>query len=144
MGLWGLHKRNTQMAESLTFNTDCMKYMRNVPTGYFDLAIVDPPYGIGETWKKITKGRRCDYFPNTTYKNAAVPDARYFRELMRVSKNWIIWGYNYYAELLGNTNYLIVWDKMASNNNMVRFSKCEIACTSIHIPFLSKTATTSM
>lgn len=41
------------MAESMTFCTDCMKYMRNVPTGYFDLAIVDPPYGIGDTWKKI-------------------------------------------------------------------------------------------
>lgn len=122
------------MAVSLAFCTDCMRYMRNVPTGYFDLAIVDPPYGLGETWKKSTKGRRYGKFPATTYTNAAVPDADYFRELKRVAKDWIIWGYNYFTEILGSTNYLIVWDKVAGNNNAIRYSRCEIACTSVHIP----------
>ena len=122
------------MSVSLAYNKDCMEYMASMPDEAFDLAIVDPPYGIGETWRKITKNRRCDQFPITSYTNEQRPTAEYFDELRRVAKDWIIWGYNYYADILGNTNYLIVWDKMCSKNNVVRFSKCEIACTSKHIP----------
>jgi site-specific DNA-methyltransferase (adenine-specific) len=105
--------------------------MARYPEKHFDLAIVDPPYGIGEDWKKRNKGSK---FAETTYKNKNIPTRDYFSELFRVSKNQIIWGYNYFTDILGPTNYLIVWDKMSSNNKVFHYSKCEIAYTSIKIP----------
>ena len=110
---------------------DCMVLMARYPNKHFDLAIVDPPYGIGEDWKKRNKGSK---FADTSYKNERIPDRAYFTELFRVSKNQIIWGYNYFTEILGSTNYLIVWDKISSNNKVFHYSKCEIAYTSIHVP----------
>lgn len=119
------------MPESVTFNIDCMKYMATLPDATFDLAIVDPPYGIGADWKKRNKGA---IFECTTYLNDSIPTTEYFAELKRVSKNQIIWGYNYYTDILGSTNYLIIWDKKSANNKAVHYSKCEIAYTTIHIP----------
>jgi len=113
------------------YHCDCMELMAQYPDKHFDLAIVDPPYGIGENWKKQHKSTR---FADTTYKNNQIPDRAYFDELFRVSKNQIIWGYNYFTEILGPTNYLIVWDKMSSNNKVFHYSKCEIAYTSIKVP----------
>jgi site-specific DNA-methyltransferase (adenine-specific) len=110
---------------------DCMALMRRYPDKYFDLAIVDPPYGIGQDWKKRDKGHK---FAETTYKNESMPTRDYFDELFRVSKNQIIWGYNYFTNILGPTNYLIVWDKMCGNNKAIHYSKCELAYTSIRIP----------
>lgn len=108
-----------------------MALMARYPDKHFDLAIVDPPYGIGEDWKKRNKGAK---FAETSYKNNSIPDRAYFAELFRVSKNQIIWGYNYFTEMLGPTNYLIVWDKVSSNNTVFHYSKCEIAFTSIRVP----------
>lgn len=108
-----------------------MDYMRNIPDNFFDLAIVDPPYGIGEDWKKRNNGYK---FKDTSYKNSPIKDASYFDELKRISKDQIIWGYNYYTQYLGNTNYLIVWDKMSNNNDVFKYSKCEIAYVSKKIP----------
>lgn len=119
------------MAISNVYNEDCMDYMRNIPDNFFDLAIVDPPYGIGEDWKKRNKGYK---FKDTSYKNSPIKDASYFDELKRISKDQIIWGYNYYTQYLGNTNYLIVWDKMSNNNDVFKYSKCEIAYVSKKIP----------
>lgn len=119
------------MAISNVYNEDCMDYMRNIPDKFFDLAIVDPPYGIGEDWKKRNNGYK---FKDTSYKNCPIKDASYFSELKRISKDQIIWGYNYYTQYLGNTNYLIVWDKMSNNNDVFKYSKCEIAYVSKKIP----------
>lgn len=119
------------MAISNVYNEDCMDYMRNIPDNFFDLAIVDPPYGIGEDWKKRNNGYK---FKDTSYKNSPIKDASYFDELKRISKDQIIWGYNYYTQYLGNTNYLIVWDKMSNNNDVFKYSKCEIAYVSKKIP----------
>lgn len=119
------------MATSIVHNCDCMDYMRTLPDGYFDLAICDPPYGIGADWKKRNKGA---VFQQTTYTNDSIPTAEYFAELKRISKHYIIWGWNYYTDILGSTNYLIVWDKMSSDNPVFKYSKCEIACTDIRIP----------
>ena len=113
------------------FNADCMEIMKGFPDKYFDLAVVDPPYGIGQDWKKRNKGHK---YEETTYKNDAIPNKEYFDELFRVSRNQIIWGYNYYTEYLGSTNYLIVWDKVSNNNQIFKYSKCEIAYTSFHVP----------
>jgi site-specific DNA-methyltransferase (adenine-specific) len=115
------------------YNADCMVEMAKMKDGEFELAIVDPPYGIGQDWKKRT-GNRINLFKETSYKNESIPDEKYFQEIFRTSKNQIIWGYNYYTKYLGSTNYLIIWDKMSSNNPVFHYSKCEIAYTSIKIP----------
>jgi site-specific DNA-methyltransferase (adenine-specific) len=109
--------------------------MARNPDKHFELAIVDPPYGIGEDWKKRNwKKYRGHKYGNTTYKNEHIPDRSYFDELARVSKNQIIFGYNYFTDILGPTNYLIVWDKMSSNNDVVLYSGAEIAYTTIKRP----------
>src|ERR1700685_1785797 len=94
-------------------NIDCMEYMKGVPDKFFELAIVDPPYGIGQDWKKRT-GNRIKEFKETTYVNSPATK-EYFDEVRRISSNYIIWGWNYYTEFLGSTNYLIIWDKMSAN-----------------------------
>lgn len=118
------------MAENIVYNEDCMIGMARYPDKYFDLAVVDPPYGIGEDWKK-RKHSSNKY--SGGYKNDTIPDKKYFEELFRVSKNWIIWGYNYFTEHIGPTNHLIVWDKGVPERTDF-YSHCEIAATSIKIP----------
>jgi site-specific DNA-methyltransferase (adenine-specific) len=111
-------------------NIDCMAYMKTLKDKEFDLAIVDPPYGIGEdgrnnhTRSKLAKAK--DYRGNSRYDNN-IPDAQYFSELRRVSKNQIIWGGNYFIEHLESTPCFIVWDK---NNGQNDFADCELAWTS--------------
>jgi site-specific DNA-methyltransferase (adenine-specific) len=105
--------------------------MARYPDKHFDLAIVDPPYGIGTDWKK--RNKRQEYI-DTTYKNDRPPPVGYFIELERVAKERIIFGYNYFTEYLGPTNYLIVWDKKSNNNDVFCYSQAEIAYTSIHKP----------
>ena len=51
-----------------------------------------------------------------------------------MSRSWIIWGWNYFTDILPPTNYLIVWDKMSNANQKIKYSKCEIAATNLHIP----------
>lgn len=116
---------------SEVYNMDCMEYMKSIPDKFFDLAVVDPPYGIGQDWKKRNKGA---IYHETSYKNNNCPDKRYFEELKRVSKDVIIWGYNYFTEILGSTNYLIIWDKQSNNNSVFKYSKVEIAFTTKRIP----------
>jgi site-specific DNA-methyltransferase (adenine-specific) len=114
---------------------DCMDLMARYPDKYFDLAMVDPPYGIGKDWKRrksVYSKKRS--FPITSYKNDKTPTRDYFDELRRVSKEQIVFGYNYFVEFLGPTNYLIIWDKHSNNNMSFHYSKAEIAYTSIHIP----------
>ena len=141
---------------------DCMEYMATVPDKYFDLAIVDPPYGINapnmqmgshpkrsrndgygsgpavSTAVKLKKGRLNG--GSGKLKNRALntmncnwdyekPDAGYFIELMRVSKNQIIWGGNYFH--LPPTRGIICWDKMQPWEN---FSQFELAWTSFDVP----------
>ena len=111
-------------------NEDNMELMKRYPDKYFDLAIVDPPYGIGEDGRdNHTRGKLAkasDYRKNSRYDNA-IPDYLYFGELFRVSKNQIIWGGNYFIEYLKNTPCFIVWDK---NNGENDFADCELAWSS--------------
>lgn len=113
------------------FNDDCMNLMKQMKDNEFDLAIVDPPYGIGADWLKRNKGHK---FATTSYSNSSIPSPEYFEELFRVSRNQIIFGYNYFTHILGPSNYLIIWDKESNNNQTFKYSKCEIAYTSYHIP----------
>lgn len=111
-------------------NEHNMLMMSRYPDRFFDLAIVDPPYGIGEdgrknhTRSKLAKAK--DYQSFSKYDNA-IPDENYFKELLRVSKNQIIWGGNYFIENLKNTSCIIVWDKLNGDND---FSDFEMAWTS--------------
>lgn len=71
---------------------DCMEYMRTLPDNAFDLAVVDPPYGIS-----ITESGRLGRYNATAEKwDESIPNEDYFRELRRISKNQIIWGGNYF------------------------------------------------
>lgn len=95
-------------------NMDCMEFMKQFPDKYFELAIVDPPYGIGEANEKKMQSR--DY-SQKKYKGGDwdlhAPNMNYFIELMRVSKNQIIWGSNHFIENIPNANSScwIFWDK---------------------------------
>jgi site-specific DNA-methyltransferase (adenine-specific) len=118
------------MSVSEVFNEDCVQGMKRFADKFFDLAVVDPPYGIGEdgrsnhTRGKLAKAK--DYRANSRYDNAT-PDANYFIELRRVSKHQIIWGGNYFIEHLDSTPCFIVWDK---NNGENDFADCELAWSS--------------
>jgi len=106
-----------------------MDLMKEFPDKHFDLAIVDPPYGIGSTWNKNKKGEKAE-FKNRSYKNRKIPDKKYFKELFRVSKNWIIWGSNYFTKHLPSSNNLVCWDKCCTYKKEFK-SEFELAQTSI-------------
>lgn len=116
---------------SETHNIDCMEYMRNCPDKFFDLAIVDPPYGIGESGVKnrtrdhVVKAK--DYHP-IFGEDREPPGVEYFEELKRVSKNQIIWGANHFVDLIPfRSPCWLVWDK---DNSKSDFADCELAYTS--------------
>lgn len=97
------------------YNMDCMQGMKEFPDGFFDLAIVDPPYGIGIDGQKKRvcgdpKHNRKEHIRKSWDK--AIPPPEYFRELERVSKAQVIWGGNYFVPYLeqGHKGWL-VWDK---------------------------------
>lgn len=112
-------------------NEDNMHLMSRYPDNHFDLAIVDPPYGIGESSNnnksrgKLAKAK--DYGAKVWDDN--IPTAEYFNELYRVSKNQIIWGGNHLIENVfkKNSSCWIVWDKDNGEND---FADCELAYTS--------------
>lgn len=113
------------------YNMDCMEGMAQIPDKYFELAIVDPPYGIkryeredGGNSKKIT----C-FGGNTSNWNNRKPTQDYFDELFRVSRKQIIWGGNNFE--LPTSEYFVVWDK---EQFMPSFARCEIAWTNCSVP----------
>jgi len=93
-------------------NEDCMALMARYHDKYFELAVVDPPYGIGFDGQKESTskhgGRRAKQFKGWDNK---IPDENYFIELFRVSKNQIIWGANYFTKYLPASMGWIFWDK---------------------------------
>jgi len=94
-------------------NEDNMALMARYPDKYFDLAIVDPPYGIGLAEWDFVK-----------------PTDEYFNELKRVSKNQIIWGGNYFTDKLPVSKCWIVWNKVNLTENKSVFADAELAWTS--------------
>jgi site-specific DNA-methyltransferase (adenine-specific) len=106
-------------------NEDNMALMARYSDNYFDLAIVDPPYGIGEKFKGGKSGKM--QFNEVVEKGwDCVPNEQYFKELFRVSKNQIIWGGNYFD--LPPTRCFIVWDKCISDD--FTLAMAELAWTS--------------
>jgi site-specific DNA-methyltransferase (adenine-specific) len=121
---------------SVVYNEDCMAVMKRYPDNHFDLAIVDPPYGLnisalsnygesGGTDKRWNTNKKDFYKPKEWDKN--IPTAEYFEQLKRVSKNQIVWGWNYYVSYFNDCPSYIVWNKEASGN----YSDCEMAWCSI-------------
>jgi len=108
---------------SETHNIDCIEYMKQFPDKHFELAIVDPPYGIGAGAK--TYGKRKIKHDIKDW-DKSIPNELYFTELFRVSNNQIIWGGNYFD--LPLTNGWIVWDK--DRGKETTFSDGELAWTS--------------
>jgi len=115
-------------------NEDNMILMSRYPDNYFDLAIVDPPYGINADVvqnelggkKGFTKGAGTYTKYHKTEWDSSVPSNEYFDELKRVSKNYIVWGGNYFQYL--NDNGVIIWYKGDSGN----FKEGELAKTNIN------------
>jgi site-specific DNA-methyltransferase (adenine-specific) len=116
-------------------NEDNMLLMARYPDNYFDLAIVDPPYGIGVSKNGFSTigdgGKSCAPRKNYGIKSwdSEIPKEEYFKELLRVSKNQIIWGGNYFLDYLGATSCFIVWDK---DNGDFSMADCELAWSSFN------------
>jgi site-specific DNA-methyltransferase (adenine-specific) len=116
-------------------NVDCMEYMKSLPDNAFDLAIVDPPYGInfGEfnRTNRTTTGKtiKADKYKNNNWDDS-IPNDNYFEELFRISKNQIVWGGNYFPYLWKNgCKGFIYWHK---GNPVPNFSDGELAWSSFN------------
>ena len=107
-------------------NVDCMEYMAELEDNAFELAIVDPPYGIGISSNPVRQQHAKKDWDNE------IPTKAYFDELKRVSKNQIIWGGNYFFDYLGNTQGFLVWDKKQPHD--FSLAMCELAWSSIQKP----------
>ena len=108
------------------YHMDCIQGMKEFTDKYFDLAIVNPPYGI----KRLENPKgRLEKYGDTTKANNSVPTEKYFDELFRVSKNQIIWGANYFN--MPPCRDFVCWYKHQPVKN---YSDCEFAWTSFDRP----------
>jgi site-specific DNA-methyltransferase (adenine-specific) len=118
-----------RMLEAGFYNMDCMDGMAQFPDKFFELAIVDPPYAVGASDGSFgnrgydSKTSKLKHYAN----HDITPDENYFKELFRVSKNWIVWGGNYYPQHFDHTG-AIVWHKKTCGP----LSDCEIAFQSFN------------
>ena len=111
------------------YNADCVEIMKGFADKQFDLAIVDPPYGININ---VSIGRRKGNKKSNYHKFAGedntIPSEEYFKELFRVSENQIIWGGNYMTDFIYPSPCWLLWDKGFSED--VTFAQFEMAWTS--------------
>lgn len=113
------------MATNIAYNMDCMEAMRKMPDKCFDLAVVDPPYGIGAV--NMKRGNSVIQPDKSKHWDDAIQTDEYFSELFRVSKNQVIWGGNYFQ--LPPTRCILVWDKGETMYGR-SFAEVELAWTS--------------
>ena len=125
---------------NVAYNQDCLEAMREMTDNAFDLAIVDPPYGIGEGGQKASsRGKQADFGKSKanalaynrtyhTFDDSEAPGKEYFDQLRRVSKNQIVFGANHFIENMPYSSHCwLVWDKQNDAND---FADCELAWTS--------------
>jgi site-specific DNA-methyltransferase (adenine-specific) len=105
-------------------NEDCMDLLKRTPDDYYELSIVDPPYGIDIN----SSGRLGHYGGKGKKWDNEIPNELYFNELKRVSKEQVIWGGNYFE--LPPTRCFLIWDKKQPEG--VSFASCELAWTSFN------------
>jgi len=125
--------KKVEIGDATLYLVDCVEYMKTVPDKFFELAIVDPPYGIDAA--NVLSGPRRKSGNGAAMKTSfdkkdwdkSVPDKEYFDQLFRISKNQIIWGANYMSNFLPPSMGWIVWDK---DNGTTNFSDCELAFSS--------------
>jgi len=113
---------------------DCMDIMKNMPDKSVDLCIVDPPYGINVDGVNPIANKSGDLNHNYDHSkkwDTCIPDISYFNELKRISKNQIIWGGNYYLDILGYCKAPIIWNKL---NGDSMYADGEMAWTSRGLP----------
>ena len=118
-----------QGVRSVVYLMDCMDAMAQMPDKSFDLAIVDPPYGIGDTFIGFSSGAKKGKLERVHKEmkwDDNIPSEEYFAELKRVSKKQIIWGANYFNSF-NNEGGALVWHKNRGGNTL---SQCEIASVS--------------
>ena len=108
------------------YNCDNMELMAQTPDNYYELAIIDPPYGIGISSNPVRQMHSKKKW------DKEIPESNYFNELFRVSKNQIIWGGNYFFDYLNNSQGFIIWDKKQPEN--FSLAMCEFAFSSIQSP----------
>jgi site-specific DNA-methyltransferase (adenine-specific) len=106
---------------------DCVEGMADKPDGYYDLAVVDPPYGLGQ--KLTTGGTWSVKWQDKGAEWDTIPKKEYFEQLFRVSKDWVIFGANYFIEYLPNCRNFIAWHKPYMDG-MHSMSNVELALTS--------------
>lgn len=114
------------VASNKVYLEDCIEALKRFSDGYFDIAVVDPPYGIGANKMQLGNGKRKIYRGEADWDNA-IPTADYWEQLFRVSKNQIVWGGNYMTEYLKPTGAWLFWDKGTGEND---FADGELAWTS--------------
>jgi site-specific DNA-methyltransferase (adenine-specific) len=116
-----------EITEKITItNEDCMDLLRRTPDKFYQLAIIDPPYGINISSNPIRQKHKKKNW------DSEIPNKEYFDELFRVSENQIIWGGNYFIDYLNNTQCFIIWDKKQPEN--FSLAMCELAWTSMQSP----------
>lgn len=115
----------TTLGDITLHNADCMELLRSYPDNAFDLAIVDPPYGINIGNGLGSGVKKCKMHHSWQFN---IPSNEYFEELFRVSENQIIWGGNYFTDKLPICDGWIVWDKLNPN---LTFAEGEMAWCSI-------------
>ena len=123
-----------KLTDKLTLTCeDNMELMARYPDNYFDLAIVDPPYGLGNRLSdgggKLKNTPMAELYRDKDWD--VLPSSEYWKELFRVSKNQVVFGANYFLEYLPNTRGFVCWDK---NQAMTTLSACELVWTSFDKP----------
>ncbi|MBX4188240.1 MAG: site-specific DNA-methyltransferase [Candidatus Doudnabacteria bacterium] len=126
------------MSEVKLIHIDCMEFMKSVPDKYYDLAIVDPPYGLGlDMVTKVNSNARQERANGSVVKhehkdwNNQIPSAEYFKELHRVTKHQIIWGCNYYAKYIPAVGRIIHDKQMEIEGTAFKWSEADIASCSM-------------
>lgn len=109
---------------NVAYNADCLAAMREMEDNAFDLAVVDPPYGIEKGFQATS---RIAKYGQMNSVNDMKPSREYFEQLFRVSKNQIIWGYNHLSDLLPSTKEFVFWYK---HQPVESYSDGELAWTS--------------
>lgn len=124
---------NTRGATSVIYLQDCVEGMKQYPDNHFDLAVVDPPYGIGissgGSYYNL-KGKRANNPHKKKDWDSEIPSTEYWNQIFRVSKNQIVWGGNYMTEYLHPSRCWIFWDKMKYVPN---YADGELAWTSFDL-----------